>query len=141
VTGLPDAVRGARSVPSPVGLNAEFYALTATGTLHLQRCEACGTWRHPPRFLCARCGSGAWRWEPASGRGRVFSWTVTHQVLDPAFADAAPYAVVVVELEERVRLVGNLVGADPSTLRLDLPVLVDLDRHSDDVALVDFRPV
>jgi uncharacterized OB-fold protein len=140
VSGPAEEVRARRSVPTPVGLNAEFYALAAQGTLHLQRCAACGRWRHPPRFLCAGCGSGSWRWEPASGRGTVFSWTVTHQALDPAFADALPYAVVVVELEEGVRLVGNLVGAAPSVLRLDLPVVVDLDRRSDDVALVDFRP-
>jgi uncharacterized OB-fold protein len=137
---LPEPVRAARAVPSPTGLDAELYALAAGGTLHVQRCASCGTWRHPPRFLCAACGSPDWRWEPVSGRGRVFSWTVTHQALDPAFADAVPYAVLVVELDEGVRLVGNLVGAPPDVLRLDLPVVVDLDRRSESVALVDFRP-
>jgi hypothetical protein len=140
VSALDDQVRAARSLPAPVGLNAEFYALAAKGTLHLQRCDDCGAFRHPPRFLCAACGSGSWQWQPASGRGRVFSWTVTHQATDPAFAGAVPYAVLVVELEEGPRLVGNLVGADPSALRLDLPVVVDLDRRSDEIALVDFRP-
>lgn len=130
-----------RLLPAPVGPNADFYARAATtGVLHLQRCDACGAWRHPPRVRCAACGSDALSWQPSAGRGRVFSWTVTHQALDPAFADHLPYAVVVVELDEGPRVVGNLVGLDPAALELDLPVEVVLDRRSDSVALVDFRP-
>jgi len=128
-------------LPGPVGLNGEWYQrAAATGRLHLQRCDSCGAWRHPPRVLCAGCGSDAASFQPVSGRGTVFTWTVTHQALDPAFADHVPYAVVVVALEEGPRVVGNLIGADPAELRLDLPVEVVLDRRSDAVALVDFRP-
>jgi uncharacterized OB-fold protein len=130
-----------RLLPAPVGLNAELYARAAsTGVLHLQRCDACGTWRHPPRVLCAACGSPAASWQPSTGRGSLFSWTVTHQLLDPAFADHLPYVVAVVALEEGPRVVGNLFGVDPADLALDLPVEVVLDRRSDTIALVDFRP-
>jgi len=59
---------------------------------------------------------------------------------DPAFADELPYAVVVVELDEGPRIVGNLVGIAPDELRIDQPVRVVLDRRSDVVALVDFGP-
>jgi uncharacterized OB-fold protein len=62
---------------------------------------------------------------------------VTHQPLDPAFT--TPYAVVIVELEEGPRLVGNLRELAPSDLRLDLPVEVELEPVSDTVALVHFR--
>lgn len=133
-------MRAARSVPQATGLNAQYYERAARDGLHLQRCTACNAWRHPPRFSCASCGSPEWSWQPASGRGRVFSWTVTHRAVDPALADAVPYAVVVVEMEEGVRLVGNIAGDEDSVLELDLPVVVDLDRRSDTVALIDFRP-
>jgi uncharacterized OB-fold protein len=126
-----------RMIPDPVGPDAEFYAHLATGTLHLCRCAACGRWRHPPRLRCPACGSSDARWEPASGRGRVYSWTVTHQAIDPAFTP--PYAIVVVELEEGPRLVGNLVGADPSELALDRPVRVEVETVSERVGLVQFR--
>jgi uncharacterized OB-fold protein len=130
-----------RLVPAPVGLNAELAALAATtGVLHLQRCDACGTWRHPPRVLCAACGSDAASFQPTAGTGTLFSWTVTHQLVDPAFADHLPYVVAVVALDEGPRVVGNLFGIDPADLVLDLPVEVVLDRRSDTVALVDFRP-
>jgi uncharacterized protein len=127
-------------IPEPDGLNAEFYAHCAAGELRFQRCSTCATWRHPPRARCAVCGSDAATWELASGRGEVFSWTVTHRPLDPGFADEVPYAVLVVEMEEGPRLVGNLRELAPSALRLGLPVEVVLERVSERVALTQFRP-
>jgi len=131
--GLPP-----RLLPAPTGLNAELYAFWAHGELRLQRCASCHTWRHPPRYRCANCGSADFGWELASGRGRVYSWTITHRPVDPAFVP--PYAVVVAELEEGPRLVGNLEGIEPSDLRLDLPVEVELVAASDTIGLVTFRP-
>lgn len=130
-----------RLVPATTGLTGEFYGHCARGELRFQRCDACGAWRHPPRYRCGACGSDAWTWTRSSGRGRVFTWTVTHRPIDPAFADEVPYAIVVAELEEGPRLVGNLRGLDPSLLRLDLPVEVGFDAAGEGVALVHFRPV
>jgi uncharacterized OB-fold protein len=127
-----------RLLPAPVGLNAEFYAFCARGELRLQRCSACHAWRHPPRFRCAHCGSDEFTWERVSGRGHVFTWTVTHRPVDPAFTP--PYAVVIAELEEGPRLVGNLRGMEPSDLRLDLPIVVELEPVSDTIGLLWFKP-
>ena len=127
-----------RLLPSAVGLNGEFYAFLARGELRVQRCAACETWQHPPRHRCAQCGSVDVTWEPATGRGRVFSWTVTHRAVDPAFTP--PYAILVVELAEGPRLVGNLRGLEPSGLVLDLPVTVEVEHASDTVGLLWFRP-
>jgi uncharacterized protein len=127
-----------RLLPTAVGLNGEFYAFLARGELRLQRCAACSAWQHPPRNRCAQCGSGDVTWEPATGRGRVYSWTVTHRAVDPAFTP--PYAILVVELEEGPRLVGNLRGLEPSELVLDLPVVVEIEHASDTVGLLWFRP-
>jgi hypothetical protein len=131
--GLPP-----RILPSPTGLNAELYAFWARGELRLQRCADCRAWRHPPRYRCAACGSANAGWELACGRGHVFSWTITHRPVDPAFVP--PYAVVVAELDEGPRLVGNLVGIELSALRLDLPIEVELVAVSDTIGLVTFRP-
>ncbi len=130
-----------KMVPDPVGLNAEFYAFCAAGELRFQRCSACATWRHPPRARCAACGSDTSTWELASGRGQIYTWTITHRPLDPGFADEVPYAVLVVEMDEGPRLVGNLRGLAPSELRLGLPVEVVFEPVSDTVALTQFRPV
>lgn len=129
-----------RFVPDPVGLSAQYYAFCAAGELRFQRCDGCGAWRHPPRHRCGACGSDRWEWAASSGRGRVFSWTVTHKAFDPAFAERLPYAVLVVELDEGPRVVANLVEADPAVLRLDLPVEVVFEPLADGIALTHFRP-
>jgi uncharacterized protein len=130
----------AKMVPQPDGLNAEYYAFCAAGELRFQRCTACATWRHLPRARCAACGSDQWEWALASGRGTIYSWTITHRPLDPGFADEVPYAVVVAEMEEGPRIVGNLRGLAPSELTLGLPVEVEFETVSDTVALTHFRP-
>jgi uncharacterized protein len=130
--------RPPRILPNPMGPSAELYAFWARGELRLQRCAACGAWRHPPRYRCAACGSPDVTWDLASGRARVFTWTITHRPVDPAFEP--PYAVVVAELDEGPRLVGMLAGIANDELRLDLPVVVELEPANDAVALVTFRP-
>lgn len=122
-------------LPKPVGLNAEWYRFCARGELRFQRCSSCGAWRHPPRVLCAACGSADWTWELSSGAARVFSWTVTHQAIYPAFAEVAPYAVVVAEMDEGVRIVSNLRDGDPETLALGVALNVEIDRVNDDIGL------
>jgi len=123
------------------GMNGDFYRECAReGRLVFQRCEACGTLRHPPRVLCAECGSERSSWAPSAGRGTIFSWTVTHQAPHPAFASQVPYAVVVVELEEGVRIVASLRELAPAQLELGLPVEVVLEEISEGVPLPYARP-
>lgn len=140
---MPDATRNAP--PRPIlskemdPLAIAFYAACASGRLHFQRCDACGTWRHLPRHTCAACGSAQWSWHASSGRGRLFSWTVTHQAPLPGLA--TPYVVAVVETDEGVRLAAGLLDADPAALRLDLPVAVEMAPVNETAAVPFFRLV
>ena len=63
--------------------------------------------------MCPRCQSTELEWIPMSGRATVWSFVVPHPPLLPAFAELAPYNVVVVALDEdpNLRLVGNLVAS------------------------------
>jgi uncharacterized OB-fold protein len=129
-----------RPAPSPVGLNAEWYRHLADGELRFQQCDSCGTWRHPPRVLCAACGSSDWTWARSAGLGTIFSWTVTHQALHPSFADVVPYAIVVVELDEGPRIVCSVRDLANDELTLDLPVVIGLAPVDDAIALPYARP-
>jgi len=97
-------------------------------------------WRHLPRVLCAHCQSSRWTWERSSGHGAIFSWTITHQPLVRGFPDALPYAVIIVELEEGVRMVSGLRNLAPTELAIDLPVEVVFETVAEGVALPFFRP-
>jgi uncharacterized OB-fold protein len=121
-------------------MTAEYYDFCRRGELRFQRCTDCGAWRHPPRVLCAACGSPRWAWGRSTGRGRIFTWTVVHQAMSPAFVSEIPYAVIVVETDEGVRVVANLRGAGPEVLRLDLPVEVVFETVDDELTLPMFRP-
>ena len=102
-----------------------------------QRCSDCGTLRHLPRYQCAECGSTAYEWAHVTGRGTLYSWTVTHQIFHPAFD--VPFVAAVIELDEGVRFVSQLIDADPAQLELDAPVRVTFKRVTDDFQTPVFR--
>jgi len=126
-------------------LDAPFWQAARRGELVVQACGACGQRRFPPRPMCPTCQSFEQKWEPVSGEGRIWSFVVPHPPLLPAFAQVAPYNVIIVELAEdpSLRMVGNLVTAaggpineiDPATIRIGTPVRVVFEHVADDVAL------
>lgn len=125
-----------RPLPDPDGPHgALFRAWARERRLLIQRCRACGRLRHPPRVLCAACASEAAAFAPVSGRGHLFTWTVTHQVLHPAFAGEVPYAVVVTELEEGPRVVSRLRDLSHEALTPDLPLRVELEEAAEGIWL------
>ncbi len=111
--------------PRPVSyLDAEFWAHCAEGRLAFQCCTACGTWRHIPRFMCAACGSDRWEWRESSGRGEIYTWTVCYMPMSREFDTLFPYAALVVEMEEGVRITAGLRDLGIDALRIGLPVEV-----------------
>jgi len=44
-----------------------------------------------------------------SGQGTIWSFAVYHRAYDDAFADALPYVVALVELDEGPRLIGAVI--------------------------------
>jgi hypothetical protein len=108
--------------------------------LILQRCRSCGTLQHRPRALCVSCLSDEIEHFPASGRGTVYSFTVTHQNQAPGFREALPYVLAYVELEEGVRLLTNIVGCSPESVRIGLPVEVEYAQLEGDIAVPRFHP-
>jgi uncharacterized OB-fold protein len=117
-----------------------FFTAARDHRLVVQRCTVCGTLRFPAREICTQCVSRDVEWVPVAGRGTVFSYNIVHQVYDPGFANLVPYAVVVVELEEGVRLVSNLVDCTPADIRIGMPVEVVFEVLTSEVTLPKFRP-
>ncbi len=109
--------------------------------LILQRCRSCGTLQHRPRALCVSCLSDEIEHFPASGRGTIYSFTVTHQNQAPGFREALPYVLAYVELEEGVRLLTNIVGCSPEDVRIGLPVEVEYAQLEGDIAVPRFHPL
>lgn len=129
----------AKPLPAMEGLAKEFYEYCRRRELRFQRCGDCGAWRHVPREMCAACGSWRWEWAPSSGRGTVFTWTVVARALHPAFQNDAPYAPVVIEMDEGVRLLSQVVDCAPNELAIGMPVEVVFEDVTAEVTLPKFR--
>ncbi|GBD12352.1 hypothetical protein HRbin24_00359 [bacterium HR24] len=129
-----------RPLPRPTRISAPFWRGAAEGKLLLQRCRRCGLFIYYPRPFCPRCLAEELEWHEASGRGRVYTYTVVRRAATPAFAAMVPYVLAIVELEEGPRLVTNIVGCRPEEVRVEMPVRATFERLSDEVGLVLFRP-
>jgi uncharacterized OB-fold protein len=128
-------------IPRPDELDLELYrSIVAGGRLHTQRCRECGTYSHPPRYHCPSCFARAYEFAPVSGRGKVYSYTVSHFSVEPAWRDKLPYLTVVVELDEGVRVVGAARGLDPDDVAFDTPVRVVAEPHGEDFAFLWVEP-
>ena len=129
-----------RPVPSPDDASEEFWTAATRHELVLQRCAKCRRFRFPPRPMCPNCRSLASTWERASGRGRVWSWIVAHPPVLPAFAERVPFNVAVIQLEEGVRMIGNVVECSNEDISEDMPVEVTFEDVEDGVSLPQWRP-
>jgi uncharacterized OB-fold protein len=133
-------------LPTTDDHDAEFWAAALRGEVAVQKCGSCGKLRFPPRNMCPHCQSMEIAWQTMSGQGTIWSFCIPHPPLLPAFNDMAPYAVIVVELEDApdIRLVGNLVdgpegalnSVDPSTIRIGEKVTAVFAPMEEDVSLI-----
>lgn len=119
--------------------NRVFWESAREHRLMLPTCLDCERPHWPPGPVCPHCFSERLTWKQASGRGTVSSWVVVHKAWLPAFAADIPYNAVQVELEEGVRLTGNLVDAPNEMLRVGLPVDVVFDDVTPEATLTRFR--
>ena len=123
-----------------VDRDSQFFADgLARGVILIQRCSACGLLRHPPQPLCSRCRSFEWDTVQASGRGSIYTFAVHHAPPLPGFT--VPFAILLVELEEGPRMIGDLIGesTDPA-LAIGAPVTAAIVAdNGDDMLLVRWR--
>jgi hypothetical protein len=117
-----------------------FWEALARHELYVQRCRGCGTIRFPPRALCPKDLSDDTEWLRASGRGTVYTFTVTHQNHSVGFREDLPYVLAVVELDEGPRLMTNIVGCAPDAVRIGMPVVVEYEDATPEITLPKFRP-
>jgi uncharacterized OB-fold protein len=67
--------------------------------------------------------------------------TILTADLDPRFAEIAPLVVVAVELDEQpgLMVVGNVLGADPGSVRIGARCAVEFEWLDDTICLPQFR--
>lgn len=108
--------------PEITDLNRPYWDGLKQGVHLYQCCNACAHRWLPARSECPNCLGDDWSWKAAGGRARLVSWVVYRIAYHASFAKRLPYTVAVVELEEGPRMFSNIVGADASRLKIDMPL-------------------
>ena len=75
-----------------------------------------------------------------TGKGTIYACTVI-RVPGPGLEGRLPLSVVTVELNEGVRIIGNVLNVDPDTVAIGQRVEVAWDRLADDVQYPAFNVV
>lgn len=131
-TGKPAADQGARVKPLVSWDTEYFWDGAKAGELRIQRLPD-GTLRHPPIPALWQDKAEPTVYVVATGRGTVFSYVVHHAPKVPG--RQLPFVVALVELDEGVRMLGELRGIEPDRVEVGLPVEVAFEQLDDDTAL------
>lgn len=115
-----------------------------------RRCRACGKINFPPKAVCKYCQRGSsFEDVQLSGRGAVYSFTViAGGGAPPEFAAEArckgSYPVLIVELEEGPRVIGQMVNPPEAGINIGMPVKAVFRRIYEEEGVIrygfKFRP-
>ena len=120
---------------------AFFWDGTKAGELRIPKCNACGAMRLPPGPACPSCGAYDRGYDVAAGTGTVFSYVVHRH--PPVPGKELPIVIALIDLDEGVRMVGEVVDLDPDGLQeeeeIGMRLRVDFRTVDDDLTLPIWR--
>ncbi|WP_240340318.1 Zn-ribbon domain-containing OB-fold protein [Nocardioides sp. SYSU D00038] len=120
-----------------------FWDGTRQGELRIQVCNACGAKRFPPGPACQSCEAYDRGHLVAAGTGTVFSYVVHRH--PPVPGKELPIVIALVDLDEGVRMVGEVVGVpdgpDGPDLEIGTRLRVDFNPVDDELTLPVWRKV
>jgi uncharacterized OB-fold protein len=119
--------------PTPDSDSEAWWAEVQEGQLMVNACRSCSRNSLYVRPFCPHCWSEDVELQLASGRARLYTWSVVHQT-------GAPYAVAMVDLDEGPRLMTAIEGCDPAELRADMELQLAFRTDDDGFAVPIFRP-
>ncbi len=139
MTTTTDALAGQRPVPVPLNFSKPFWDGAKQGKLMLQYCPVAKKYQFYPRPVSVYTGKRNLEWRQASGKGTVYTFTITHRPPAP-FKNVPPYVVATIELEEKVRVISNVVNCAPEEVRIGMPVRVVWTKIGDEMTFPLFEP-
>lgn len=130
------AVSTERKLPAPLvnPENQPFFDATATDTLLVGTCHACGELHYYPRALCPHCFSDRTEWIAAKGTGTIYSYSTLHRGVP------VPYTIAYVTLDEGITMMTNIVEFAPGSLRIGQAVRVLFRETEGGIKVPVFTP-
>ena len=146
--------RGQRmSVPETDTEYTGYFDAAKEGRLVVKKCQGCGLLRGEPGPACPWCPSQEWDWQDVTGKGTIYSYQIVAHTVIPGFKDWAPFAIVLVELDEQsgkpepgdgLRITANLVDANmdaekEENVAIGARVEVVFQKGEDDFVIPQFK--
>jgi uncharacterized OB-fold protein len=119
--------------PNPNPETEAFWEAAKEGKFLLRYCGDCGKTHWYPRAICPHCFSDKSEWREASGRGTIYTYSVTRRA-DPA------YAIAYITLAEGPTMISNLVDCSFDDLAVGQAVEVVFKQSVGGFAVPMFRP-
>ena len=116
-----------------------FWDATAQGILVLPKCDNCSAVIWFPRAFCPACSGTSVSWIESSGRGTVYSFSITRKGAG-VWSDVGPYVIAYVELDEGPRVLTNIVGCPVDQVSIGMSVRVVFDQTAEGPAVYRFAP-
>ena len=130
---------GKRPTPKPTALTQPFWDAANEGRLVMQYDPDAQRWQFYPRPASLATGKRNLEWREVSGRGSVYSYTITH-VPAAGFEARGPYAIALIDLDEGLRILANLVNVEPDAVTIGMRVKVCWERLSEAINYFAFEP-
>ena len=117
---------------------AFFWDACERGEFVAQKCEPCNKLWHPPRPMCPDCHSVEKAQQKLSGKAKLLTWA--RQVRPGSFGFPESPIVILVELEEGLRMLSNLEGMNADDIEIGMDLMVDFAKTSGGKSVPVFRP-
>ncbi len=135
---MSNGEKPARPVPRPPLSTSPFWQAAREHRLVIQYDPAAGAWQFYPRAISVHTGRQDMEWREVSGKGMLYSYTVTH-VPPRGFEDRGTYVIGVVELIEGVRMMAPLRGIEAGQAKIGMRLKVCWEELSDEITYFAFE--
>lgn len=127
--------------PIPTPDSRPFWNGLAERKILLKHCRQCDRLFHYPRITCPHCLSSDLEWKQSSGRGTLYTYTISRRPTHPLFADEVPQYLAVVQLEEGPRVTSTLVNVPEDKIKIGMALAPVFEHHEKQGAtLLRFQP-
>jgi uncharacterized protein len=96
-------------------------------------CKKCGKWFFPARLICDACKGTEFETRAMRRTGTIVTHTII-RVAPAGFADQAPFAVAVVEMDDGPRLTTQVVDWQAGQLKVGQKVKLEFRKISEEGA-------
>lgn len=134
-----ESIENIKPIPD-TSRDTPFWEGLKSNQFRLYKCQDCNTFYYPEQ-KCLNCKEPNMEWVPTSGRGKIYTFIIMHQLYNPAFQKELPYNVSIIELDEGPMIMSNISDSDNEDIEIGKKVEVVFDQVNEDLTTHSFKIV